>query len=132
MLSHGQGGSIVVIGSTDSLGGHEQRAAYAASKHGVAGLVKSLAIDWGRAGVRVNAVAPGPVDTPLMRGIHSTESINKNFLVRIPLGRLSSAQEQAKACLFLLSEDASYISGAVLAVDGGLTAGYFNNLPVEG
>jgi NAD(P)-dependent dehydrogenase (short-subunit alcohol dehydrogenase family) len=131
MLTRGAG-SIVVIGSTDSLGGHALRASYAASKHGVVGLVKSLAIDWGRRGVRVNAVAPGGVDTPLVRSIHSQQSINENFLVRIPLGRLSTAEDQANACMFLMSDASSYISGTVLPVDGGLTAGYFNNLPVEG
>jgi NAD(P)-dependent dehydrogenase (short-subunit alcohol dehydrogenase family) len=129
MLSRGMG-SVVVIGSSDSLGGHTMRASYVASKHGIAGMVKSLAIDWGRRGVRVNAVAPGAVETPLLRKIHSQESLDENLLVRIPLGRVSTPTEQASACMFLLSDAASYISGIVLPVDGGLTAGYLNNLPI--
>jgi NAD(P)-dependent dehydrogenase (short-subunit alcohol dehydrogenase family) len=130
LLSHGMG-SIVVIGSADSLGGHTTRASYVASKHGVAGMVKSLAIDWGRRGVRVNAIATGSVDAPLLWQNHSQKSVAENLLVRIPLGRLSAPAEQATACMFLLSDAASYISGVVLPVDGGLTAGYLNNLPVE-
>ena len=121
-------GSIVVIGSTNSLGGHAGRVAYASSKHGLVGMVRSLAIDWGRRGVRVNAVAPGAVDTPLVRGLHSQEAIEELFLPRIPLGRLSTPQDQAMACLYLLSEAAAYVTGTVLAVDGGLTAGYFTDL----
>jgi NAD(P)-dependent dehydrogenase (short-subunit alcohol dehydrogenase family) len=129
LLSRGRG-SVVVIGSSASLGGHTMRAAYVASKHGVSGMVKSLAIDWGRRGVRVNAVAVGSVDAPLLWRNHSEESVAKNLLVRIPLGRLSTPTEQANACMFLLSDAASYISGVLLPVDGGLTAGYLNNLPI--
>jgi NAD(P)-dependent dehydrogenase (short-subunit alcohol dehydrogenase family) len=118
-------GAIVTIGSTDSLGGHAGRANYAASKHGVIGLTRALAIEWGRHGVRVNAVAPGPVDTPLLRRNLPLDHLQEAMIDRVPLGRLSAAEEQAQACLFLLSDAASYITGATLAVDGGLTAGYF-------
>lgn len=76
----------------------------------------------------MNAVAPGVVDTPLLRGLHSPEAIEQLFLPRVPLGRLSDPQDQALACLHLLSDAASYITGTVLAVDGGLTAGYFTDL----
>jgi NAD(P)-dependent dehydrogenase (short-subunit alcohol dehydrogenase family) len=129
LLSRGVG-SVVVIGSSASLGGHTMRTAYVASKHAIAGMVKSLAIDWGRRGVRVNAVAVGSVDAPLLWQNHSKQSVAENLLVRIPLGRLSTPTEQANACMFLLSDAASYISGIVLPVDGGLTAGYLNNLPI--
>lgn len=121
-------GAFVAIGSTDSFGGHAERSHYAASKHGVAGLVKTLAIEWGARGVRANVVAPGPVDTPLLRQNHSQESINKNFLSRLPMGRMADPADLAKAALFLGSEGASFITGAVLPVDGGLTAGYFNQM----
>ena len=121
-------GSIVLIGSTDSLGGHTLRANYTASKHAVVGLAKSIAIDWGKRGVRVNALAPGVIDTPLLRANNSQRVIDETFVRRIPQGRMSRAEEQANACLFLLSDAASYITGAVLPVDGGLTAGYFNHL----
>lgn len=118
------GGSIVLIGSVDSLGGHSGRANYSASKHAVIGLTKTFAIEWGRHGVRVNSVAPGFVDTPLLRA-SMPSSFSENILDRTPLGRMASAEEIAKTCLMLLSESASYVTGANLSVDGGLTAGFF-------
>jgi NAD(P)-dependent dehydrogenase (short-subunit alcohol dehydrogenase family) len=124
LLKQGKG-SIVTIGSTDSLGGHAARANYSATKHGVVGLTRALAIEWGRHGVRVNSVAPGVVDTPLLRRNVPADHIANAMVDRVPLGRFSSAEEQAKVCMFLLSDAASYITGATIAVDGGLTAGYF-------
>jgi NAD(P)-dependent dehydrogenase (short-subunit alcohol dehydrogenase family) len=118
-------GAIVNISSTDGIGGHAARANYAAAKHGVIGLTRSLAIEWGRHGVRVNAVAPGVVETPLLRRNVPPDHIENAMIDRVPMGRFSSAAEQARACLFLLSDAASYVNGATLAVDGGLTAGYF-------
>lgn len=120
-------GAIVAISSVDGFGGHAQRANYTASKFGIAGMIKSLAIDWGRYGVRVNAVAPGIVDTPLLRANISADHIEGVMCDRTPLGRLSSAEDQATACMFLLSDAAAYITGVVLPVDGGLTAGYFTH-----
>ncbi len=124
MVSRGRG-SMVLIASTDAFGGHAARSNYAASKHGVVGLARSLAIEWGRHGVRVNVVAPGVVDTPLLRSNLPPDHVANAMVDRIPMGRLSAAEEQARACLFLLSDAASYINGATLAVDGGLTAGYY-------
>ncbi|GAA4344072.1 SDR family oxidoreductase [Variovorax defluvii] len=124
MLARGRG-AIVTIASTDALGGHAGRTHYAASKHGVVGLTRSLAIEWGRRGVRVNAVAPGVVDTPLLRKVAPPEHVQNAMVDRVPMGRFSRADEQAHATLFLLSDGASYINGTALAVDGGLTAGYF-------
>lgn len=118
-------GAIVTISSTNGLGGHAGRASYASAKHGVIGLTRSLAIEWGRHGVRVNAVAPGVVDTPLIRRNIPLDHIANAMLDRVPLGRFSDAAEQAQVCLFLLSDAASYVNGTTLAVDGGLTAGYF-------
>lgn len=120
-------GSIVAITSVDSFGGHAHRANYTASKFGLSGMVKSLAIDWGRYGVRVNAVAPGIVDTPLLRANITAEHIEGVMCDRTPLGRLSASEDQASACMFLLSDAASYITAAVLPVDGGLSAGYFTH-----
>jgi NAD(P)-dependent dehydrogenase (short-subunit alcohol dehydrogenase family) len=121
-------GSIVVISSVDGLGGHAARTNYAASKFGLDGLVRSLAIDWGRHGIRVNAVAPGIVDTPLLRANIAAEHIEEVMLDRTPLGRLSTGEDQAQVCFFLLSEAARYVTGVVLPVDGGLTAGFFTRL----
>jgi NAD(P)-dependent dehydrogenase (short-subunit alcohol dehydrogenase family) len=127
MVKRGSG-SVVVIGSTDSFGGHVRHSAYAASKHAVAGFAKSAAIEWGPSNVRINVVAPGGVDTPLVRSVFPDDAmIEQKLLYNVPLRRLSQPSEQSSAVLFLLSDAASYITGAVLGVDGGLTTGYFYN-----
>jgi len=118
-------GAIVAIASVDGLGGHAARAHYSASKHGVIGLTRSLAIEWGRHGVRVNAIAPGVVDTPLLRTNIPPDHKQHAMLDRVPMGRLARAEEQAGPALFLLSDAASYVNGSVLTVDGGTSAGFF-------
>ena len=120
-----QRGAIVTIASVDGLGGHAGRAHYSASKHGVIGLTRALAIEWGRFGVRVNAVAPGVVDTPLVRANLPADHIQYAMVDRVPLGRLARAEEQAGPTLFLLSDAASYVTGSVMTVDGGTSAGFF-------
>lgn len=124
MVERGRG-AIVTISSVDGLGGHAGRAHYSASKHGVIGLTRALAIEWGHRGVRVNSVAPGVVDTPLVRANLPADHVAHAMVDRVPLGRLSEAHEQAAPTLFLLSDGASFINGAVLPVDGGAAAGYF-------
>jgi NAD(P)-dependent dehydrogenase (short-subunit alcohol dehydrogenase family) len=118
-------GAIVTIASIDGLGGHAGRAHYSASKHGVIGLTRALAIEWGRFGVRVNAVAPGVVDTPLLKANIPPDHLQYAMVDRNPLGRLCRPQEQAGPTLFLLSDAASYVTGSVLTVDGGSSAGFF-------
>lgn len=124
MVERGRG-AIVTISSVDGLGGHAGRAHYSASKHGVIGLTRALAIEWGRHGVRVNSVAPGVVDTPLVRANLPADHVQFAMVDRVPMARLAQADEQAGPTLFLLSDGASYVNGAVLAVDGGTAAGYF-------
>jgi len=123
MLAHGRG-SIVAIGSGAGLGGMHSRAHYSASKHGVNGLVKSLAIEWGPRGVRVNCVAPGPVDTPLLRRHWPQERLDRIYLDRIPLRRLATPEDQAEVVHFLLSDASAYVTGIVMPVNGGLSAGH--------
>jgi len=118
-------GSIIVIGSINSLGGQPARMHYTASKHAVLGMVKNMAIEWGRLGIRVNAIAPGPVDTPLLRRNVPKTFFSSVFDDRIPLGRLARADEIASASLMLLGDAGSFVSGATLVVDGGMTAGPF-------
>jgi NAD(P)-dependent dehydrogenase (short-subunit alcohol dehydrogenase family) len=120
-----QRGAIVTIASIDGLGGHAGRAHYSASKHGVIGLTRALAIEWGRYGVRVNAVAPGVVDTPLLRANIPPDHLQYAMVDRNPLGRLARPEEQAGPTLFLLSDAASYVTGSVMTVDGGSSAGFF-------
>ncbi|ALL79270.1 short-chain dehydrogenase (plasmid) [Pseudonocardia sp. EC080610-09] len=131
LVARGQGGSLVAVGSVNSFGGHVHRAHYTSSKFGVVGLVKTLAIEWGQRGIRVNGIAPGPVDTPLLRGAQSAEQIKDTMLSRIPMGRLASPEDQASAALFLISDAASYVNGVMLPVDGGVTAGYFTQVAAE-
>ncbi|VTU18957.1 Levodione reductase [Variovorax sp. SRS16] len=120
-----QRGAIVTVASIDGLGGHAGRAHYSASKHGVIGLTRALAIEWGRFGVRVNALAPGVVDTPLLKANIPPDHLQYAMVDRNPLGRLCRPEEQAGPALFLLSDAASYVTGSVMTVDGGSAAGFF-------
>jgi NAD(P)-dependent dehydrogenase (short-subunit alcohol dehydrogenase family) len=125
MVKNGRGGSIVVVGSLDGLGGHAGRAHYVASKHAVGGIAKNLAIEWGRHGIRVNCIAPGFVDTPLLRANMPPKFMTDISEDRTPLGRMGKPEEMASVALMLLSDASSYLTGAVIPIDGGLTAGYF-------
>jgi NAD(P)-dependent dehydrogenase (short-subunit alcohol dehydrogenase family) len=116
------GGSIVLVSSQIGVIGHAKAAAYAASKAGINGLVKALALELAPAGVRVNAVAPGPIATPMTALARSDAGRLKRMLAAIPLGRLGEADEVAAAIRFLMSPAAGFITGHVLLVDGGVTA----------
>lgn len=113
------GGSIVNISSTAGLQGLPYLGAYVASKWAVRGLTKTAAIDLGHKNIRVNSVHPGGIDTPMVAGTSS----DAPFYKRLPVARMGSADEAARAVLFLASDEASYIAGAELAVDGGATCG---------
>lgn len=126
MLEQGHG-AIVNIASITAKGGQPGRANYAASKWGLVGLTKTLATEWGHRGVRVNAVAPNGVDTPMIRDGIPPAFLDGVMLDRTPLGRLARPEEIAGVVAFLLSDDAAYINGAVLEVDGGLTAGFLTH-----
>lgn len=119
-------GNIVMIGSVYGASGAPNRAAYCASKGAVHTLVQSLAVEWGPLGIRVNAVAPTGVRTPMVQALIEQGKYNLNGVkARTPLGRLAEAEEVAAACLFLASDQASMVTGHILAVDGGwLANGY--------
>lgn len=116
-------GAVVNVASQAALVSLPQQAAYSASKGAVAALTRSLAIDWAGHGVRVNAVAPGFTVTPMTEAFFENDTFTKAATGRIPLGRLLQAEEIAGAIVFLASPLASAITGAVLPVDGGWTAG---------
>lgn len=118
-------GSIVNISSVDGLRGCNGLTLYSASKWAVRGVTKSLSYELGTFGIRVNSVHPGGVDTPMGNARNlPREELNKPFK-RVPLQRIGQPEEIANVSLFLSSDEASYMSGAELAVDGGWAAGYY-------
>jgi NAD(P)-dependent dehydrogenase (short-subunit alcohol dehydrogenase family) len=119
------GGSIVNTASFVALmGAATPQIAYTSSKGGVLALTREVAIEFARKGIRVNALCPGPVDTPLLQELFRDPERRRRRLVHIPMGRLARADEVAKAALFLASDESSYINGATFTVDGGITAAY--------
>lgn len=127
MRIHGQG-AVVVTASTSGLGGDPGSWAYNASKAGVINLVRAMAIDYAAQGIRVNAVAPGPVETGMTRRLLDAPELHRQMARRIPLQRWGQPTELAEAMWFLASPAASFITGVTLPVDGGLSAnaGHFD------
>jgi len=119
-------GSIVNIASLSTFVALYEVAAYSASKAAVASLTKSLAIEWGQRGVRVNAIAPGVFRTPLNEKLLDETERGREFLVRTPMKRFGKVEELAGAAIFLASDAASFVNGEVLAVDGGFLASGVN------
>jgi len=123
-MARGRRGAIVCTASTASFIGEELQAVYNASKGAVSQLARSLAVDLAPHGVRVNAVAPGWVRTPATAEILADAKEWAKHRSRIPLDRAADPEEIANVVAFLLSDEASYITGSVVVADGGLTAGY--------
>jgi 3alpha(or 20beta)-hydroxysteroid dehydrogenase len=119
------GGSIINISSTEGLQGTNGFAAYASSKWGVRGLTKVAAMELSHQGVRVNSVHPGPVNTPMGNPENLPEATLNQLFASLPMGRAGRPEEVAKVSLFLASDDASFVTGAELAADGGMTIGQY-------
>jgi NAD(P)-dependent dehydrogenase (short-subunit alcohol dehydrogenase family) len=124
-LRRAGGGSIINTASfVAKLGAATPQVAYTASKGAVLSMTRELAIIHARENIRVNALCPGPLRTPLLMSFLDTDAKRNRRLVHIPMGRFGEAAEIAKAALFLASDDSSYMTGAELLVDGGITAAY--------
>ena len=119
------GGSVINTASFVALmGAATPQIAYTASKGGVLSLTREVAVEFARRDIRVNALCPGPVDTPLMAELLDDPARRARRMVHIPFGRLARASEVAQAALFLASEESSYVNGAALTVDGGISVAY--------
>jgi NAD(P)-dependent dehydrogenase (short-subunit alcohol dehydrogenase family) len=124
MLDSG-GGSIVNVASFVALvGAATAQMAYTASKGGVLAMTRELAVEYARKGIRANSICPGPIETPLLAELLSDPERRQRRLVHIPIGRFGRPEEIARAALFLASDDASFVTGSALVVDGGITAAY--------
>jgi len=121
MIARGRGAIINVSSTTGSHDACAHAAAYVSSKGGVTLLTRSMAIDFAKQGIRVNAICPGPTDTPMLRKALTPAELEA-FAKTYPMGRLGRSDEIAAAALFLASEDASFVTGEMLHVDGGQTA----------
>jgi NAD(P)-dependent dehydrogenase (short-subunit alcohol dehydrogenase family) len=121
LMRENGGGAIVNITSISALRASTLRTAYGTSKAGLAHLTKQFAVELGGLGIRVNAVAPGPVDTAMAKAVH-TPAIRADYHDTIPLNRYGLEEELAEAIFFLCSDRASYITGQMLCVDGGFEA----------
>jgi NAD(P)-dependent dehydrogenase (short-subunit alcohol dehydrogenase family) len=123
MLKQEGGGAIVNTASVAGLVGAPSQSIYAASKHAVVGLTKTAAAEYGRAGIRINSVCPGVINTPMLaRALDREPSREKSLRNLHPIGRIGDVNEVANAAMWLCSEQASFVTGHQLAVDGGLTA----------
>jgi NAD(P)-dependent dehydrogenase (short-subunit alcohol dehydrogenase family) len=114
-------GNIVNISSTYGHEGAAGASIYVGSKHAVEGITKSVALELATSGIRVNAVAPGPVDTGMLTRFTGTPANKAALVTTVPLGRLGRSEEQADAIVFIASDEASFITGHILNVDGGKT-----------
>src|ERR687893_523230 len=130
LLENPEGGAILNMSSNGGLVGRPGDPLYSAIKHGVMGLTKSLAVTYADKRIRVNALCPGAIDTPMLEGIIDSFDDREEGLRRVlansPTPRVASAEEVARAGLFLVSSNSTYINGVGLAVDGGKAAGVFN------
>jgi len=124
-LQRAGGGTIVNVASFVSwMGAATPQIAYTAAKGGVLSMTREIATEYARQNIRANALCPGPVDTPLLTGLLSDPRRRQRRMVHIPMGRFGQADEMARAALFLACDDSSFMTGASLLVDGGITAAY--------
>jgi NAD(P)-dependent dehydrogenase (short-subunit alcohol dehydrogenase family) len=120
-LRQSGGGAIVNVGATSGSRGTPGMSIYAASKHALEGLSRSAALELASEHIRVNVIAPGPVETPMLERVSGGHM--EKFAQRVPMGRIGKPEELAQAIVWVASADASFVTGAVIPVNGGITAG---------
>jgi NAD(P)-dependent dehydrogenase (short-subunit alcohol dehydrogenase family) len=125
MIKAGSGSIINTASFVALLGCTVPQDAYTASKGGMISLTKSLAVQYAKQGIRANAICPGPIETPLLRMLWTSEEARSLRLNRIPLGRFGAPEDIVYLALYLASDEASWTTGAVMVVDGGITSNYF-------
>jgi NAD(P)-dependent dehydrogenase (short-subunit alcohol dehydrogenase family) len=124
MLASG-GGSIINVASFVALmGAATAQIAYTATKGGVLSMTREIAVEYGRRGIRANALCPGPIETPLLLQLFADDAAKQRRLVHVPMGRLGRADEVVRAALWLASDESSFMTGAAMVVDGGITSAY--------
>jgi NAD(P)-dependent dehydrogenase (short-subunit alcohol dehydrogenase family) len=122
-------GSIITIASVEGINGTEGGSAYNASKGGVVLLSKNVAMDYGRMGVRCNAICPGFIETPMLNDVMDLmPELREDIVQETKMGRFGKPEEIAGAAYFLASDDSSYVTGHALVVDGGYTAGHSHGI----
>ena len=129
MIARGRGGAIVNVTSMNGVMPGPNAGAYGATKAAVALLTQQMALEWGRFGIRVNAVAPGLIDAGMSAPILADPDFRRARESKVPLGRLGSADDVARAVHFLASDEAAYVTGQNLLVDGGVTHSIIAHLP---
>ncbi len=125
-LLDGGGGSVINTASfVATMGSATSQIAYTASKGGVLAMSRELGVEFAKRGVRVNALCPGPVDTPLLRELYASDPVEaQRRMVHVPMGRFARAEEIANAVLFLASDESSYVNATTFLVDGGISGAY--------
>lgn len=124
LLRSGGGAVINMASLVAVMGSAVSQISYTASKGGVLALTREIAIEFARRGIRMNALCPGPVNTPLMQALLTDPGFKARRFVHLPMGRLAEAEEVARAALFLASDESSYVNASVFLVDGGTTGAY--------
>ena len=117
------GGAIINMASVSGIAGDSAMPAYNAAKAGVLNFTRAIAMEHADENIRINAVCPGVIDTPMSAGVKSVPSLMEAYFQNIPMARFGRPEEIAAVVAFLASDDASYVTGAALVADGGLTAG---------
>jgi NAD(P)-dependent dehydrogenase (short-subunit alcohol dehydrogenase family) len=125
-LVDGGGGSVINTASfVAAMGSATSQISYTASKGGVLAMSRELGVEFAKQGVRVNALCPGPVDTPLLRELYAADPVEaQRRMVHVPMGRFAQAEEIANAVLFLASDESSYVNATTFLVDGGISGAY--------